>query len=70
MRECWYSLVLSPTRKEEIMGDKVIRTNCYKCEVSIDTYEDKLHPLCDQCQDDFQAWFWAQVSMFDKAGKE
>lgn len=51
------------------MGTKQITADCYKCSAKTDTYEDAIHPLCDDCHEDFQSWFWKQVGMFDKEVK-
>lgn len=41
-----------------------IKTDCYKCQTETDSYEDAVHPLCDSCQEDFQDWFWRQLTIF------
>lgn len=36
---------------------KVETTNCYKCEAEIVAEVGQVHPLCDNCDEDFQDWF-------------
>lgn len=41
---------------------------CYKCQEPIDVPQEVVHPLCEECEADFQAWMSAQMFAFD--GKE
>lgn len=40
-------------------------TNCYKCDSAVTAPVGVVHPLCDNCDDDFQKWF-AEVTNWDK----
>jgi hypothetical protein len=43
------------------------KTTCYKCEVEIEIdYELAVHPMCDECQSDFEDWFSKQLAVFGK----
>lgn len=33
------------------------KTTCYKCEAEITAPVGAVHPLCDNCDEDFQKWF-------------
>ena len=46
--------------------DKMENTNCYKCEKEITAEIAQVHPLCDECNDDFDAWFQEQLMAFKK----
>jgi hypothetical protein len=39
-------------------------TTCYKCEAEIEAFVGQVHPLCDECQEDFDDWFTQQLRMF------
>jgi hypothetical protein len=49
-------------------GKVVVMDTCYKCEEPLN-YDalDNVHPLCDECQDDFDSWFTSQIAMLDNA---
>lgn len=45
----------------------MVKTTCYKCEAEIeleDENENAVHPLCEDCGDDFDDWFAQQLRMF------
>lgn len=58
-----------PEREEQLMGEKQIKTDCYKCTRETTTYADAVHPLCDGCEQDFDDWFYKQVEELDRAGR-
>jgi len=33
------------------------KTTCYKCDKEITAEVGQVHPLCDNCDESFQAWF-------------
>lgn len=41
---------------------------CYKCQAPIDAPLEQVHPLCESCEEEFQAWLGTQFAVFD--GKE
>lgn len=40
------------------------QTTCYKCEAEIQAEVGQVHPLCDECGEDFDSWFESQLGMF------
>lgn len=42
-------------------------TTCYKCDDEIEAFVGQVHPLCDECQDDFDSWFEKEIRMFQNA---
>lgn len=32
------------------------KTECYKCGADIEVPEEVVHPLCDTCEQEFEAW--------------
>lgn len=40
------------------------KTTCYKCEETIEAEVGQVHPLCGECQEDFDYWFESQVRLF------
>jgi len=36
---------------------KLEKTECYQCEESIEAEVGQVHPLCEVCQAEFDAWF-------------
>jgi hypothetical protein len=42
------------------------QTVCYKCECELMAPKGEVHPLCAECQADFDAWFTGQLAVFDK----
>lgn len=41
------------------------KTECYQCEVEIEVEDITLvHPLCEECQEDFDYWFQEQLTRF------
>jgi len=40
------------------------KTNCYKCDTAIETEVGQVHPLCDDCDVDFLAWFEKELQKF------
>lgn len=49
------------------MGEKQIKTDCYKCQRETDSYEDVVHPLCDECHVDFTEWFYKQIEEMEQS---
>ncbi len=47
-----------PSKQKEI-------TTCYKCETEIKAYVGQVHPLCGECENDFDDWFSQQLKMFN-----
>lgn len=41
---------------------------CYKCQAPIDAPQESVHPLCDSCEEEFQAWLG--TTGFTLEGKE
>jgi hypothetical protein len=39
-------------------------TTCYKCEAEIEAFVGQVHPLCEECAEDFDDWFAQQLRMF------
>jgi len=37
---------------------------CYKCEIRILVVASAVHPLCDECDADFDKWFNKQLEVF------
>lgn len=37
--------------------------NCYQCEVEIEAPMDSVHPLCDECDVEFEDWFDQELRM-------
>jgi hypothetical protein len=46
------------------MATTLEQTTCYKCEAEIEAEVGQVHPLCSECQDDFDSWFNSQLGMF------
>lgn len=42
-------------------------TTCFKCPAEIVAYVGQVHPLCDECQEDFDYWFEKEIRMFQNA---
>lgn len=41
------------------------KTTCYKCETEIEVEdENTVHPLCEECELEFDDWFTRQLSVF------
>jgi hypothetical protein len=40
------------------------RTKCYTCEIEIMARIGEVHPLCADCQIEFDDWFQRQLSLF------
>jgi len=40
-------------------------TECYKCQSAVSAPKGAVHPLCDKCDESFQAWF-KQVTDWEK----
>jgi hypothetical protein len=45
---------------------KLEKTKCYKCEESIEAEVGQVHPLCAECEADFDAWFTRTLSELDR----
>lgn len=60
------SIVLS-RMKGNLMGEKQIKTDCYKCQREIDSYADVVHPLCDDCDVEYNEWFYKQLEELEQA---
>jgi hypothetical protein len=39
------------------------QTTCYKCDTEIEAFVGQVHPLCGECQEDFDYWFESQVRL-------
>ena len=39
-------------------------TKCYKCEKNLLAVVGSVHPLCDECDADFDEWFNKQLEVF------
>jgi hypothetical protein len=46
------------------MATKVI-TDCYKCEAETEAIKGQVHPLCEDCELEFDSWFSSQLTMFN-----
>lgn len=43
-------------------GHNMTKTECYKCQTEIEVEDiEQVHPLCDDCDTDFMAWFASQL---------
>lgn len=40
-------------------------TTCYKCDKEIVVVATSVHPLCDECDADFDKWFNKQLEVFN-----
>jgi hypothetical protein len=40
------------------------QTECYKCQSEITAFIGQVHPLCDECQKDFDDWFEQELRVF------
>jgi Zn finger protein HypA/HybF involved in hydrogenase expression len=39
------------------------QTTCYKCEAKIEAIVGQVHPLCDDCQNEFDDWLQHEMGM-------
>jgi len=39
-------------------------TTCYKCDTDIVAVVGQVHPLCEDCQSDFDDWFTKELGLF------
>lgn len=48
----------------------MVKTTCYKCETEIEVISDKVvHPLCGNCEEDFDDWFQRELNAIERCGK-
>jgi protein-arginine kinase activator protein McsA len=40
---------------------------CYKCDTTIQTHIDMVHPICDECYNDFEDWLARELAILDNA---
>jgi hypothetical protein len=45
------------------------QTTCYKCDTEIEAFVGQVHPLCGECQDDFDDWFERELGVL-RCGKK
>lgn len=43
----------------------LVKTECYKCGCEIMAREGEVHPLCLDCQKDFDSWFEHELGVFN-----
>jgi predicted amidophosphoribosyltransferase len=39
------------------------QTTCYQCEANIEAEVGQVHPLCDDCQNEFDDWLQHEMGM-------
>jgi predicted RNA-binding Zn-ribbon protein involved in translation (DUF1610 family) len=44
---------------------KKVVTECYKCGVELETYEEVVHPLCDNCSQKVLDWLNDELDKLD-----
>ena len=47
------------------MATTLEQTTCYKCEAEIEAEVGQVHPLCEDCQNDFDDWLQTEMMMFN-----
>ncbi len=40
------------------------QTECYKCDTKIEAFVGQVHPLCEDCQSEFDDWFEHELGVF------
>lgn len=45
------------------------QTTCYKCDTIIEAFVGQVHPLCEECSNEFDDWFNSQLGMFTNEKK-
>jgi hypothetical protein len=46
------------------MATTLEQTTCYQCEAEIGAEVGQVHPLCTDCQNDFDDWLQHEIGMF------
>ena len=46
------------------VSDQKEKTTCYKCDTEIVAFVGQVHPLCEECESDFDSWFESQLRLF------
>lgn len=46
------------------MSEVKEQTTCYKCEEAIEAEVGQVHPLCGECQSEFDDWFEHELGIF------
>lgn len=39
-------------------------TTCYKCDTEIVAFVGQVHPLCEECEQEFDDWFNRELGIF------
>lgn len=39
------------------------QTTCYKCDTEIEAFVGQVHPICGECESEFDDWFASQLGM-------
>lgn len=47
------------------LSEQKEQTTCYKCDTEIEAFVGQVHPLCDECQEDFDCWFERELGILD-----
>ena len=47
----------------EVMEEKET-TTCYKCDTEIVAFVGQVHPLCEECEQEFDDWFNRELGIF------
>jgi hypothetical protein len=46
----------------------MVKTTCYKCDTEIEVISDRLvHPLCENCEEDFDSWFAKELDKIENS---
>lgn len=41
------------------------QTTCYQCDTEIEAFVGQVHPLCEDCQSEFDDWFEHELGVFN-----
>jgi len=47
--------------------DWLMLAKCYKCDTTIQTHIDMVHPICDECYNYFEDWLARELAILDNA---
>ncbi len=47
-----------------MLSEQKETTTCYKCETEIEAFVGQVHPLCGECENDFDNWFEKELGIF------
>jgi hypothetical protein len=51
------------------MNSEKETTTCYKCETKVEAYVGQVHPLCGECDDNFDDWLQRELNAIERCGK-